>query len=155
MNPSFRATRCSRLTPLRRGRGGAATNPAEELATKRHKESQKEAAAGEGNDNSRPPGGRVPLHGISFSIYFFVHVGAFLWLPELLFLVFKRASRVNSTNTARIEQSEIDCPQDSPTGRDTRQGASQTAVATGVSRRSRHFCRHFLPFRCAEANLSL
>jgi hypothetical protein len=39
------------------------------LAAKRHKESQKETAAGEFIDGSRPPGGRrSQLHGIIFFI---------------------------------------------------------------------------------------
>ena len=56
------------------------------------------------------PTGDAPQHRIIFSISFFVHPGAFLWLSELLSLVIKRASR--------------------GAGR-TRQG---TAVATGASR---------------------
>ena len=68
---SLDAARCSRPTPLGRGRGAAATNPAEELATKRHKESQKETAAGEFIDGSRPPAVERPSTE-TFSPYLFL-----------------------------------------------------------------------------------
>jgi hypothetical protein len=47
------AARCSRPTLLGRARGEAATNPAEDLATKRHKESQKEIVAGKFNHDPK------------------------------------------------------------------------------------------------------